>query len=170
MLGSGGGPWKKQGAAKHAATRFAKRIAKPRSPTGAGDLYALGGWHGAAASRGVTAAAKYQAKMAQYERWKQCPRCGTGKVKTVSKGDFQPTAATAPDGSSAAGLDARLPAYCSCGVTLSAGWRYRPMVRVPLAAVSHRRPRLWESIVRICRPVRVVTRDPPTTDPKGRIR
>ena len=72
---------------------FAKRRNKPQSPRGAGSFYALGGHHGAAAARATTASTKYESSMNDYRRWKDCPNCGSSKVKSVGKRGFEPTGA-----------------------------------------------------------------------------
>jgi NADH pyrophosphatase NudC (nudix superfamily) len=108
---------------------FAERVGKPSKPAGYTSLGALAGDAAAAASGGAASAAKYQAKLQRYNRWRYCPRCGSKKVKSVSKRDFRPS-------------DSQISAHrptttanikgCGCGMRLSPAWRFCPMCATPI--------------------------------------
>jgi hypothetical protein len=68
---------------------FAKRRSKPSG--GGSSFYALGRHHGAAAAT----ATRDQTKMGEYQKWRDCPNCGSSKVKTATKRGFVPSGAVA---------------------------------------------------------------------------
>lgn len=72
---------------------FAKRVQKPAKAYGAGAGWALLGSTGMAAGAGAKAGAHYATKLERHERWRQCPRCGSRKVRTEPRRGFVPTAA-----------------------------------------------------------------------------
>lgn len=72
---------------------YAKRISKPTKTYGAGAGWAALGSTGMAAGAGAKAGAHYSTKLERHERWRNCPRCGSRKVRTEKKREFVPTAA-----------------------------------------------------------------------------
>lgn len=73
----------------------------------------------------------YAKQRANYERWKKCPSCGSGKVKSRPKRGFVPTAAEV-SGASVPPSAARV-RNCACGAALSPGWNFCPMCATPIA-------------------------------------
>jgi DNA-directed RNA polymerase subunit RPC12/RpoP len=115
---------------------LARREPKPMKPTGAGAGWELVGAPGMAAGASTKAVGKYQEKLAKYERWRRCPRCGSKSVKSVTnrRGFVPSDQVQAASPMTVVNVHPAAPAVasdamktCGCGTALSPAWRFCPM-------------------------------------------